>query len=86
MIAIINRKRLSESFEFDPKTYKGIRIGDVIRIPDYQSHDLVNRFVIVTGFNPEHDIIHWKGKSVYGNGIAHSGSYYDELTQHIRIR
>jgi len=83
MICLINRKHLK--FEFDPSTYKGIRIGDVIRIPDHQGHDLHNRFVIVTGFNPEHDIVHWKARSVYG-GVGHSGTYYDEIVQHIRIR
>jgi hypothetical protein len=84
IICQINRKHLA--FEFDPTTYKGIRIGDAIRIPEYQSEDLITKFVIVTGFNLEHDIIHWKAKSKYGNGIAHSGSYYDDIIQHIRIR
>lgn len=83
-ICLINRKLLCSSFIYDPTTYKGIRIGDVIRIPKYQSHNLDRRMVVVTGLNRNHHIIHWKARSL-GGGVVHSSTYYDEIEQYIKI-
>jgi hypothetical protein len=87
MICLINRKLLCSSFIYDPTTYKGIRIGDVIKIPEYQCHNLDRRMVVVTGFTTSHGhhIILWRARSLAG-GFLHSGTYYNEIEQHIRVR
>lgn len=78
MKLLINRKRLSESFEFDPSTYKGLKVGDLILIPQWQMENIESLFVKVTGFNREHDVVHWTGKSHFG-GYAHSGTHYSDI-------
>ena len=78
MIVLINSKRLTSSFKFDPTVYKGIRVGDLLRIPEEHSENLFTNLVKVIGFNPEHDIIHWKSFGRYG-GVCHSGSFYSEV-------
>ena len=84
MICQINRKRLI-TFEYNPNQYKGIRIGDVIKIPESQCEKLDRRMVMVTGFNRDYDIIHWRSPSIFG-GLAHSGTFYNEIEQHIAVR
>jgi hypothetical protein len=85
-ICLINRKLLCSSFIYDPTTYKGIRIGDVIKIPEYQSHNLDRRMVVVTGFNRDHHIIHWRSPSIHPfGGVVHSGTFYEDIEQHIKI-
>ena len=86
LITRINRKRLSASFIYNPTTYKEIRIGDLIRIPFYQCHNLDRSIVVVTGFNRDLDVILWRSPSIYPfGGLVHSGTYYDEIERHIRV-
>jgi hypothetical protein len=81
MRLLINRDRLLNLFEYEPSLYKGIKIGDRLIVPQEQMQNISSLFVIVTGFNREHDIVHWRGHSVLG-GQAHSGSYYDDILMH----
>jgi hypothetical protein len=92
MICLINCKLLCSSFIYDPTTYKGIRIGDVIKIPESQSYNLDRRMVVVTGFTKYRDhegikrMILWRSPSIYPlGGFVHSSTYYDEIEQHIKI-
>lgn len=78
-MGIICRINIKKLVDFDPEIQSlwGFTIGEYMVIPfdelhqEYYHSDLVE----VTGFNPEHDIIHWSAPSRFG-GIGHSGTDY----------
>jgi hypothetical protein len=71
--------------EDEPRNYKGLQIGDTITInqkqfDEYYSEFVTKNLVEVTGFNPPHDIVHWRGPSLYG-GVVHTGCKYNDVTK-----
>lgn len=74
-ICLIKPRRLT--FEYDSQTYKGFRKGDYITISDYNLEYMYSSTVQITGFNPDHAIIHWKAVTRLG-GFIHSESMAEE--------
>lgn len=66
-----------------PYTYKDLKIGDPLMLPDddYRLQDMFENKVVVTGFNPPYDIVHWTAPTIYG-GMSITGSKYKELRRY----